>query len=87
MGPVGVGTGTGVVVVVGRRVVDTPETPLGAEEPETVLGKAVLADVPEPDMTAEDAMEVELEELEGLEELEELEQGIESHPGVYLFVS
>lgn len=81
MGPVGVGTGTGVVLVVGGRVVDTPETPLGAEEPETLLGKEVFADVPEPDMTAEAAMEVELGELE------ELEQGIESHPGVYLFVS
>lgn len=81
MGPVGVGTGTGVVVLIGSRVVDTPETLLGEEEPETLLGNEVSVDVLEPDMTVEDAMELELEELE------ELEQGMESQPGVYLVVS
>lgn len=81
MGPVGVGTGTGVVVLIGTGVVDTPETLLSEEEPETVLGEEVFVEMLEPEMTEEGAMELELEELE------ELEQGMESHPGLYLVVS
>lgn len=75
IGPVGVATGTGVVVLLRRSVVvvlETPEALLGEEEPEDVL---------EPGPTVADAVRLELEELE------ELAQGMESHPGVYLVVS